>query len=120
MQSDRRVTDERDLSDSEDEDGDNRRDRTNFKRKASSDAVNGTSITQISKVTESTVIAPLTNEQTNENGSTNETAAAESETIITTTTTTTTEEIIKTTPVEGEGEVSVPVETATDGMDTSE
>lgn len=114
------MTDERDLSDSEDEDGDNRRDRTNFKRKASSDAVNGTTVTQISKVTESTVIIPSTNEQTNENGPTNENTGAEPETIITTTTTTTTEEIIKTTPVEGEGETSAPVEPTTDGMDTSE
>lgn len=113
------MTDERELSDSEDEDGDNRRDQTNFKRKASSDAVNGTTITQITKVTESTVVVPANNEQTNENGSTNENPSATgSEAIITTTTTTTTEEITKTTPTEGD--VSAPTETPVDGMDTSQ
>jgi hypothetical protein len=46
MQRDRRVVDERELSDSEDEDGDKRRNQSNAKqisnkRKASSDSVNG-------------------------------------------------------------------------------
>ena len=115
------MTDERELSDSEDEDGDNRRDQTSFKRKASSDAVNGTTVTQITKVTEATVVIPANNEQTNENGSTNENPSAGSETVITTTTTTT-EEITKTTTAtpEGEGEVSAPIEPAADGMDTSQ
>jgi len=121
LQTDRRVTDERELSDSEDEDGDNRRDQTNFKRKASSDAVNGTTVTPITKVTEPTVVVPSNTEQTNENGSTNENPPAESETIITTTTTTIAEEITKTTPAEGEGDASAaPTEPAVDGMDTSQ
>ena len=46
MQTDRRVVDERELSDSEDEDGDKRRNHFNAKqlstkRKVSSDSVNG-------------------------------------------------------------------------------
>ncbi len=113
------------MSDSEDEDGDNRRDQANFKqisnkRKASSEAVNGTTVT---KLTESTVIIPSKTEETTENGSTNE---IPSETVITTTTTTT-EEVTKTTTVGGEDDAvgastneSAPVEAITDGMDTSE
>jgi hypothetical protein len=46
MQRDRRVVDERELSDSEDEDGDKRRNQSNAKqisnkRKASSESING-------------------------------------------------------------------------------
>jgi len=130
LQIDRRVADERELSDSEDEDGDNRRDQANFKqipnkRKASTDAVNGTTVTQVTKVIESTVVLPSTSGETTENGSTNEITPSGSETIIATTTTT--EEVTKTTTVEGDGdalvtsaEESAPAEVNTDGMDTSE
>ncbi len=108
------------MSDSEDEDGDNRRDQANFKqnstkRKASSEAVNGTTVT---KITETTVIIPSKTDEITENDSTNEIPPSGSETVITTTTTT--EEITKTTTVEGEDNTSAPVETVTDGMDTSE
>ena len=113
------MADERELSDSEDEDGDNRRDQANYKnsnkRKASSDAVNGTTVT---KVTETTVTTSKT-EETPENGSTNEVQPSGSETVITTTTTTT-EEVTKTTDVEGENDAPAPAEGVTDGMDTSE
>jgi len=122
LQTDRRVADERELSDSEDEDGDNRRNQANFKRKASTDAVNGTTVTQITKVTESTVTVPSTSEETIENGPTTEVVPSGSEAIITTTTTTTTttEEITKTPTTGGEGETAAVVEATTDGMDTSE
>jgi hypothetical protein len=90
--------------------------------------VNGTTITQVTKVTESVVIVPSTSAETatTENGSSTEITPAGSEAIITTTTTTT-EEIIKTiTPVveaESTGAVTaVAAEEAApvDGMDTSE
>ncbi|CAF0915315.1 unnamed protein product [Adineta ricciae] len=125
LQSDRRVADERELSDSEDEDGDNRRDQADYKqnsnkRKASSDAVNGTTVTQVTKVTESTVVVPSTGgEATTENGSSNEVAPSGSETIIRTTT----EETIKTVTVVGEGEpagTTADESAPADGMDTSE
>ncbi len=118
------------MSDSEDEDGDNRRDQANFKqnlnkRKASTDAVNGTTVT---KVTETIVTTSKPDEvvvaavAAAENGSTNEVQPSGSETVITTTTTTTTvEEVIKPTSVEGENTAPAPpAEGVTDGMDTSE
>ena len=118
VQSDRRVADERELSDSEDEDGDNRRNQSNFKgsasnkRKASPEPVNGAAAP--------TVDVPSSNV---ENGSTNENVPTESTDVVaappsnddsvkpaaTTTATTTTEE------------TNVKETTATtDGMDTSE
>ena len=82
-------------------------------------------MTQITKVTESTVIVPSTSDETTENGSLNEITPSGSEMIITTTTTT--EEVTKTMTVVGEGEAlaisadeSAPIEAITDGMDTSE
>ncbi|CAF1250240.1 unnamed protein product [Rotaria sp. Silwood1] len=128
VQSDRRVVDERELSDSEDEDGDNRRNQTNFKQvtnkhQTSSETVNGTTVTQITKATESTVVIPSTSSETTENGTSNEITPTGSEAI----TTTTIEEVKKTTTVEDENEtIATPTieSTATegnpDGMDTSE
>ncbi|CAF0865365.1 unnamed protein product [Rotaria sp. Silwood1] len=128
VQSDRRVVDERELSDSEDEDGDNRRNQTNFKQvtnkhQTSSETVNGTTVTQITKATESTVVIPSTSSETTENGTTNEITPTGSEAI----TTATIEEVKKTTTVEDENEtIATPTieSTATegnpDGMDTSE
>ena len=121
------MADERELSDSEDEDGDHRRDQTNFKqlankRKASPEPVNGT-ITTTTTITETTiVVAPVApiEETTTENGSTAEATPSASETIPTETT----EEPI-TVPVEGEPaavptEEPAPKEAVADGMDTSE
>ncbi|CAF2511644.1 unnamed protein product [Rotaria sp. Silwood2] len=128
IQSDCRIVDERELSDSEDEDGDNRRNQTNFKpvankRKTSSETVNGTTVTEITKVTESTVALPSTTTETTENGTSNEIAPTGSEAIITTTI----EEVTKTTTVGDENETSAtPANESTategkpDGMDTSE
>ncbi|CAF0826627.1 unnamed protein product [Adineta steineri] len=83
VQKDRRIVDERELSDSEDEDGDKRRNQSNAKyisnkRKASSDSLNGitlngnakvlatdsvvnTTVTQLTKTTEATVVVPSIN-----------------------------------------------------------
>jgi hypothetical protein len=152
LQSDRRVEDERELSDSEDEDGDNRRNQQNFKqvsskRKPSQESVNGasvngnaetgapiasmsTTVTQVTTITESTVVVPSEGETTIENGPSVETTTSvtppEAETLITTTT----EEVTKTTTVLVDGEAApstdeaVPLEALTapltDGMDTSE
>ena len=75
MQRDRRIVDERELSDSEDEDGDKRRDHSEAKpiakkRKTSSEAVNGipsaesSTLTQVTTVTETTVMIPSTTDET--------------------------------------------------------
>ena len=132
MQRDRRVVDERELSDSEDDDGDQRRDQTNFKqlsnkRKASPEPVNGTSIAETIVTAPVPVVVPVaaavTTDETTENGSTNEVAPLASEKI----TEETTEEPAKPTTVSVEGEPSaVPTEESAtkeapaDGMDTSE
>ncbi|CAF0803216.1 unnamed protein product [Rotaria sordida] len=116
IQSDRRIVDERELSDSEDEDGDKRRNQSNAKQisntyKTNLESINGTSIngneiilpsntivTQDTKIIESTTIVSSTNDKTSENKLTDETTesirSSEGDTIVTTineeTTTTTT------------------------------
>jgi len=151
LQSDRRVEDERELSDSEDEDGDNRRNQQNFKqisnrRKASQESVNGasvngtvetvppigsvsTTVTQVTTVTESTVVVPPAGETT-ENGPSGDTSTGAIEPEPQTLITTTTEEVTKTTTVLVEDDAPPPTDEAvpsealtaplTDGMDTSE
>jgi len=76
-----------------------------------------TTVTQITKITESTVIVPSTNGETTENGSSNEPTG---ETVLTTK-----EEVTETTTVVVENEPSattadeiVATEAVTDGMDT--
>lgn len=122
------MVDERELSDSEDDDGDQRRDQTNFKqlsnkRKASPEPVNGTSIAETIVIAAVPAPAAVTTDETTENGSTNEVAPSASEKI----TEETTEEPAKPTTVSVEGEPSaVPTEESAtkeapaDGMDTSE
>ena len=106
------MVDERELSDSEDDDGDQRRDQTNFKqlsnkRKASPEPVNGTSIVETIIAVSVAVPVAVTTDETTENGSTNEVAPLASEKI----TEETTEEPAKPTTVSAEGEPSaVPTE----------
>lgn len=81
VQRDRRIVDERELSDSEDEDGDKRRDHSEAKpiakkRKTSSEAVNGipeipsasstepATLTQVTTITETNVKIPSTTDET--------------------------------------------------------
>ncbi|CAF4353445.1 unnamed protein product [Adineta steineri] len=123
VQKDRRIVDERELSDSEDEDGDKRRNQSNAKyisnkRKASSDSLNGvtlngnakvlatdsvvnTTVTQITKTTEATVVVPSVNG--------NEISTENS--VLTTTTTTI---------VNGNVETEAIATPPKDNMDTSE
>jgi len=139
LQTDRRVVDERELSDSEDEDGDKRRNQSNAKqisnkRKASPEPVNGVVVNGNEEIlpSDSIVSTTVTKVTTiTENGPTDEpttTAEASGEELIITTTT---EEVTKTTTVLVEDETSavtadesVPIEALTapltDGMDTSE
>ncbi|CAF1383466.1 unnamed protein product [Rotaria magnacalcarata] len=131
VQSDRRITDERELSDSEDEDGDNRRNQMKFKqmsvrRKNNSETANGTTVASTTKATESSVVVSAIDNETTENGISNEVASVGSETIAITPTTAI-EEIKKTATVVKENETSTTpadeptvVEVSTDGMDTSE
>ncbi|CAF4427247.1 unnamed protein product [Rotaria sp. Silwood2] len=148
VQSDRRVVDEREFSDSEDEDGDKRRNQSNAKqiankRKSSLESINGTSIngnevilpsgttvTQDTKITESTTVISSVTDKTSENrlsdDTTRSTRPSEEETIVTTK-----EEITKITTALVENQPSttvtddsIPREALTapltDGMDTSE
>ena len=125
MQTDRRVADERELSDSEDEDGDNRRNQSNSrsmlnKRKASPEPVNGLSAAPATKAPETVVDVPVVSEATAENGPATEPAALEAEKNATVET----EEETKTTtePTESETPAEPADESApkVDGMDTSE
>jgi len=146
IQRDRRIVDERELSDSDDEDGDKRRNQLNAKlipnkRKASSESINGTTvngndeflpassavnttITQVTKMTKSTVIVPSTTNETTENGSSEVATTSVEETVPTIIKE---EEVIETTIVVVKDEPSttttdenVPTEALTDVMDTSE
>ncbi|CAF0922630.1 unnamed protein product [Rotaria sp. Silwood1] len=149
VQRDHRIVDERELSDSEDEDGDKRRNQSNAKQvsnkhKPNLESINGTSIngnevilpssttvTQDTKITESTTIISSANDKTSENKLSDETTRStkpsEEETMVTTTK----EEITKTTTVLVENQSpttvandDIPKETVTtplpDVMDTSE
>ena len=105
--------DERELSDSEDEEGDKRRDRSEAKqiskkRKTSSEAVNGTleilsavstepaTVTQVTTVNETTVIMPSTTDET----------MATAETVTETTTVVVVENNISTETPPNDGEIS--------------
>ena len=86
-----------------------------------------TTVTQVTKIIESTVVVPSTTDEIVVNGPSDGIVTSEGETIVTTMT----EEITKTTTVLVEGETSVPIveesvpiealtAPLTDGMDTSE
>lgn len=124
VQSDRRVVDERELSDSEDEDGDNRRNQSNFKgtsnkRKTSPEPVNGATA-----AAPASVEVPPANV---ENGSTNDVVPAETSESVAPVPT---EDSVKPTATTSEEETNVKDTTAAttttaaaaaaDGMDTSE
>jgi len=145
LQRDRRVVDERELSDSEDEDGDKRRNQLNAKlapnkRKASSESINGTAvngneeflpansaanttITQVTKMSKTTVITPSTTNEKTENGPSDVTTTSAEEivpTIMKEEVTETTTVVVKDEPPTTTADENVPTEAATDGMDTSE
>ncbi|CAF0976455.1 unnamed protein product [Adineta ricciae] len=100
VQRDRRVADERELSDSEDEEGDKRRNHSNakqvaYKRKASSDSANGaivngsgdtTTVTKVIKRSESTSVNPSSDDGKSSNARVTVKSEIKEEMIETTTT----------------------------------